>query len=259
MEKSRAYASRTLIIAWLCVAAFACAVGVIRYWFPERPADYVGPRAFLDAGFALGLLALVLIIAGGLGRIFLRALKVQSLTISELGLFSLVSGLGIVAYGVLALGLVGILHWWSVAAWLAVCAVVGARGWGKWIARLPELVSKGVNWCRQLQLWQKALLCIALLILVLSIVQALAPPWSLPHNCDSGSTAFHSPPCFVRESVCLGLGLCHPVAGLRGAQAVQTPLLPMLVCSRFRRRDLSSYSITPALHTIASEVTTAPI
>ena len=57
MEKSRDYASRTLILAWLCVAVFAGTLGVIRYWFPERPAGYVGPRALLDAGFALGLLA----------------------------------------------------------------------------------------------------------------------------------------------------------------------------------------------------------
>ena len=178
MEKSRGYASRTRILAWLCVVVFAGTLGVIRYWFPERPADYVGPRAFLDAGFALGLLALVLIVAAGLGRIVLRALKVQSLTISERLLFSLVIGLGIVAYGVLALGLVGLLRWWSVGAWLMVGAVVGARGWGKWIARLPELVSRVVRGCRGLQVWQNALLFIGLSILALSVVQALAPPWS---------------------------------------------------------------------------------
>jgi len=170
--------SRSVHAAWLGVGLLALLLGVVRWCFPERPVDYVGPRAFLDAGFALGLVSLVMIVAGGLGRKVLCWLSVESLNGPERVLFGLPIGLGIVAYGVLALGLAGVLSHWTILAWLVAGGVLGAREWGEVISGLPSVFGRLPSIWGELRDWQKLLSCGVVVILAMSLVQALAPPWA---------------------------------------------------------------------------------
>lgn len=51
--------------SYLGVAVLVVLLAELRWVFPERPPDYTGPRALLDASFALGPLGLILLLAGG--------------------------------------------------------------------------------------------------------------------------------------------------------------------------------------------------
>jgi len=61
----------------------------LRWLFPERPLNYVGPRALLDAGFALSFLGVMLLLAGGGGRKIQSWLKLEGLTNLEQAIFGL--------------------------------------------------------------------------------------------------------------------------------------------------------------------------
>src|SRR3989304_5473463 len=96
-----------------------------------------GPRALSDGAFAILLLLLVLYTASGLGRLILRLLGIGALD-PLLGLvFSIAAGLGVLAYGVLALGLVSLLRPAAVFVWVGIATAVAWRetlvhgpGWG---------------------------------------------------------------------------------------------------------------------------------
>lgn len=159
------------------IAALGALFWGLRCLFPERSMEYVGPRALLDAGFALGLLGMVLLVAGGLGRKVQRWLGLEGVTRLERAVFGLPIGLGILAYGVLVLGLVGLLWTWTILLWLVL---VGVWTWREWppIARGPW---KCLSMCRRE--WrrvgggEKSLLIIGGMTLFLTILQALTPPW----------------------------------------------------------------------------------
>jgi hypothetical protein len=161
----------------LVMGTLALLLGLIRWYFPERSLMLTGPRALLDAGFALGLLGAVLLLTGGLGSKALQWLKVDGLTGCERILFGLPIGLGILAYGVLALGLAGLLRSWTVLIWLVALSLWTWREWS-------EIVIRTIGWLRgSRRNWiglapvQKALLFLGGLILFLSLFQALVPPW----------------------------------------------------------------------------------
>lgn len=138
---------------------------------------YAGPRALLDAGFALGLLVLALLLAGGLGRKVLRWFRLEGLSPLEEVVFSLPLGLGILAYAVMALGLVGVLQPWAI---LVLLAVAGACTWPEWtqiVGGLSGCTKAGGELWRRAGLWERLVLVMTGLILVLTLLQALAPPW----------------------------------------------------------------------------------
>lgn len=148
-----------------------------RWLFPERSMTYTGPRAILDAAFAIGLLGLVLLLAGGLGWKVLRQLRLRELTALEKAVFALPLGLGILAYGVLTLGLVGILDSWSLLLWLLFVGIISWPEWGELVARLPSWMSRqrqrfiGLGW------GEKAILLVGGLALSLGLLHTLTPPW----------------------------------------------------------------------------------
>ena len=78
--------------AALIVLVLVILLGVSRWYLPERPPAYTGPRAILDAVFALGLLGLVLLLAGSLGWKILGWLRLRRLTLLEQTLFALPLG-----------------------------------------------------------------------------------------------------------------------------------------------------------------------
>ena len=150
-------------------------VGLIlwRLVLPERSLEAVGPRALSDGAFAILLLLLVLYTASGLGRLILRLLGIGALD-PLLGLvFSIAAGLGVLAYGVLALGLVSLLRPAAVFVWVGIATAVAWR----------ETLVHGPGWGDPLQPFRrlspglKAGLGAALAVLVLSLVQALTPVW----------------------------------------------------------------------------------
>lgn len=50
-------------------------LGLLRFYFPERPADYIGSRALFDALFALGLTIFTILFSYGVGVKILQFLR----------------------------------------------------------------------------------------------------------------------------------------------------------------------------------------
>ena len=96
--------------AVLIAVSAALLLAGMRWLFPERSMSQVGSRVLLEPLFALALLAFLLLLAGSLGWKALRALRLEALSYLERAVFGLALGLGFLAYGVLALGLLGLLR-----------------------------------------------------------------------------------------------------------------------------------------------------
>lgn len=159
------------------VILFATGLAGMRIVFPERPMDYVGPRALLDSAFALSLLALMLLLAAGLGLKVLRWLKLDDLTPLEKGVFALPLGLGIIAYGVLTLGLVGLLRPWAILGWLVLAAAWSRREWADTASRTRKVCVALLAAWRPLAPGERSLLVLSGILLIFSLAQALVPPW----------------------------------------------------------------------------------
>jgi hypothetical protein len=173
-SKLNSYIRRTGSILW--VSAAIGGLIALRWVFPERPFDYVGTRAMLDGVFALGLLGVVLLLAAGLGSRMLRWMKVEDLSSLETALFAVPIGLGIIAYGVLALGLAGLLQSWSIFIWLLLLWVWAWRELKRIADRFPaSLRDLGGRWLG-LRGEYKAFSIITSIILIATVVQCLAPP-----------------------------------------------------------------------------------
>jgi hypothetical protein len=168
VTKTRALIALTGV---LMIALFA-----LHLTIGERPIDDRSPRALLDAAFTLILAAIVLVIATGLGRRVVRWLQLPLVGL-ELMVFSVPLGLGVIAYGVLALGLVGFLQAWALALWVIVVGVIGLHESVAVLRDLRAWLSTRRSAWRTTIRWQKTLLIILVVLLVLTLFQALTPPW----------------------------------------------------------------------------------
>ena len=144
-----------------------------RLGLPERSLSSAGPRALSDAAFAVVLLLLVLYAARGLGMLMLRHLGVGAPD-PLLGLvFSVAGGLGVLAYGVLALGLLSVLRPTAIFVWVGIATVVAWRETvvhcGAWGDPLQPF--------RRLSPGLKAALVTAIAVFFFSLVQAMTPVW----------------------------------------------------------------------------------
>jgi hypothetical protein len=167
---------------------------LFRWFFPERPIGYTGPRALLDAGFALALLAVILFLSVGLGRKVERWLKLEDLTFLEQVVFGLPIGLGALAYGVMTLGLIGLLQPWVILLYLVIVGIWAHQEWSEVSTRLPVWVIQLWQAWRRLSLGKKAVCLLGGLILACSVVQALAPPWDY----DGLMYHLHGPKLFLQ-------------------------------------------------------------
>ncbi len=156
-------------------AAPALALGLLltRLLVPERTIEAVGAGAIVDAFFALGLAGLILYCGRGLGQLILRWIQIETADPLLALVISLALGLGVLAYGVLALGLAGKLSPLTVFLWLAIA------GWVAW----RETISQGREWgdpwhpFRSLHPALIASLAAAIAIFGMSLIQALVPVW----------------------------------------------------------------------------------
>jgi hypothetical protein len=161
---------------WLDVVVLTIILVGLRWLFPERPVDYTGPRALLDAGFALGMLGLMLLLAGGLGRKVQRNLELEGLARLEQAVFGLAIGLGIVAYGILVISLAGLLRPWAILLWLILVSIWTWSDWRAIADNIPGWLRDGFQAWHKLGFGKKLLLIVMGLILVLTLLQTLSPP-----------------------------------------------------------------------------------
>jgi len=165
--------SLPVLVALTAAALF----GVLRFFFPERSLEYTGPRALLDLAFALGMTALVILVAAALGSRLLSWFQLDDLTALEQAIFGIPIGLGVLAYGMLALGLIGWLTPTAVAVWLLVIAALTWNEWGSMLAHIPERTNSLRSRWWGLGRGSKAILLLAAVILLATLIQSLAPPW----------------------------------------------------------------------------------
>jgi Dolichyl-phosphate-mannose-protein mannosyltransferase len=159
------------------IGLLALLLGLGRWLIPERPLEATGPHALLDVGFALGLLGLVLLLAGGVGQKALRWLRLDNLTQLEQVVFGLPIGLGILAYVVLALGLLGLLRPGVILLWLVTAGVWAWREWSDIVGRLLLGLWQCPQAWGKLGLARRLFLLAGVLMLALVLLQALTPPW----------------------------------------------------------------------------------
>ncbi|MFH1314582.1 MAG: hypothetical protein ABIJ00_15350 [Candidatus Eisenbacteria bacterium] len=87
----------------------------------------------------LACLVLIYLLATGLGKMTLRYFGVSFETWKEESIFSIGLGLGLLAYAVFAVGILGILYTWAVCAVLVVAAIACRRELKHTVMRLPGL------------------------------------------------------------------------------------------------------------------------
>jgi len=160
---------------------FALAVLVLiillRILFPERSMDAIGPRALLDTAFALGLFFYVLLTATAIGAKVLRWFHLSELSKVEHFLFSATLGLGVLAYGILLLGLASQLSVVSITVLLLLATTWGITEWSEILSLWKTTLTRFLqNWKDTPSMLQKALIVVAGIIFLAALLQTLTPP-----------------------------------------------------------------------------------
>ncbi|WP_299029086.1 hypothetical protein [uncultured Thermanaerothrix sp.] len=133
----------------------------------------------LNIALGVGLLALLGLSGLGVGLRLMRRLQGETLPTLDQALIGVALGLGVAAYGVVILGLVGGLTRTAILAWLGVLALLGVPVGGHFVRQaLP-------GWCRAwaeewARLAQHRLRWVPVLLGVsglLAFLTALTPPW----------------------------------------------------------------------------------
>lgn len=164
----------TQVIAFL---SFAGILAITRWLSLEHSPESVGLVALLEAFFSLSLLGLILILAAGLGRKLLRYFHLEDLTTLELAVFTVPVGLGVLAYGILALGLIGHLRLETLVGWLLLVAFITHHEWQDIIERLLSRIRHLPTGWRRLSSIERTFFLLAGGILVVALLHALTPPW----------------------------------------------------------------------------------
>lgn len=164
---------KSLLFVALLILGFSAAGA----WLPARSPGETGPRAVLDALLAVGLASLVILVATATGWKIMHRLQLEGLGGLDRFIFAAPIGLGITAYGVLALGLLGLLEAWALGAWLFLLAAYG-------LAEMEEIWRRLLAWLRygikSLHSWKPGAIALGAVIGLLALMtflQALTPPW----------------------------------------------------------------------------------
>lgn len=84
-------------------------LGVTRWLYPERSVTYTGPQGWLDAGFSLGLLGVVLLLSGLLGWQLLTFINLSPTSTCQKSIFALPINI-----------MWGFLIWQEIPTWLTI-------------------------------------------------------------------------------------------------------------------------------------------
>jgi 4-amino-4-deoxy-L-arabinose transferase-like glycosyltransferase len=164
---------------WLLPVSIAGALALIFCWHAalgERSLHDAGLRALLDAAFALVLASIVLLLAAGLGQRVLKGL-IGERNLFDRTLWSVPLGLGLLAYGVLLLGLLGWLSPAAFAAWLLLAGWWSRREWMNWLGECRSASTSAPMRWRSLGRFHRWLLLAGGLLVMLALLQALTPPY----------------------------------------------------------------------------------
>jgi hypothetical protein len=136
-----------------------------------------GSIAIFNILFAIGLLVLVVWIASALGVYVLGVLGVENLSGLEMMVFSTALGLGVLAYGIFFLGLMGLLKGEVIAGLLFF---IGLATCGEMYTLLRKTYTYIMDFprrFRRINLNVKIFFILGCLVLALSLMQSLTPPW----------------------------------------------------------------------------------
>lgn len=162
----------------ILIIGFVITLWILRCIFPERPDHYTGLRAIFDAFFSFALLTIILLLAYSLGtKIQQWLVRNSDFVTSERNIFRVVIGLGVIAYGILLMGLLGVLSSLSILLWLILAAFWSWREWTQLPINLKAKLRRLRAAWNQLEFGPKALVIITLGIFILSLLQAMTPPW----------------------------------------------------------------------------------
>lgn len=157
------------------ILAFAFCLGALRLAVPERGLYDTGPRALLDAAFALGFLGLTLVLAAGVGLTALRRISVSGLDGGETAVFAVALGVGVLAYGILALALAGFLTPAAILAWFCLVAVIVWREASAFAGVVADWLRGWPAAWRALGPGARAVAAAGAVIGISAVVQALTP------------------------------------------------------------------------------------
>lgn len=156
---------------------FVLLISFLRWKYPEHPMIFTGSQAILDSVFSLDIVIILAILACAIGIKFFLRLNIYRTSKLEWVLFSLPSGLGIISYGIMVLGLVGLLRSEYIIAWLSFIAIITWRE----LCVLFDMFTHSLNGMiavySRLIFWKKILVLTASFIFLLTLLLALTPPW----------------------------------------------------------------------------------
>ena len=153
-------------------------LALVRVFLPERSLDALGPAALLDAASTLSLLILFLSVAAGLGIEVLRRFPFPDLDRLDQFVFGLPIGLGLFSLTFFALAAIGLLQPAAIAATMLLFGLLSAYSWWRlWVDGLLAIRKNLAGW-RKPHLHLRIGALITLMLLALTVLHALTPPWS---------------------------------------------------------------------------------
>jgi len=166
---------RHSLTARLLAAAIPAGLALWRWALPQRPLWAVGPRALVDAVFAIILGAYLLLLAAAIGDRLGKKLWAGT-TRLESTVFATAGGMGLLSHGMLLLGLAGL------ASRGIVVAVIVILGWvfGDSVVHQARVGSKALAQALlgvgRLTRFQKTILAFCAVALLATFLLSLAPP-----------------------------------------------------------------------------------
>lgn len=131
----------------------------------------------LNSLLTLILVCFILSIAWAVGEKILRTIKIRELSPVENAIFGLPAGIGVIASGVFYLGITGHFSTWPFLAWLLILGVWSSGELVRIANILRGRLASLFQYTTKTRLELRAISLCCLLILILTFIQALTPPW----------------------------------------------------------------------------------